>query len=108
MVTDKAKEVILHPEAEKSIGSLPYGVKRKVLHQIKRLGLGHSPADEKPFPEADQSLRKMRFINEGLRVPYFEHEEKIWILSPFRKTNTTRQADINKAVAQYNEIMGEK
>ncbi len=79
-------------------------MQKKILHQINRLRNGYKPADWKPFSEVDRGLMKMRFIQDGVRVPYFEHDGKIRILSLFKKKKRTKKSDIKRAEKEFAEL----
>ena len=102
------KKVVFEGDTLDIIRQLPEKPKNRIGYEIDRLQRNLEPIDWKPFSSIGSGVREIRIkINELYRVIYVaKFGNKIHILHVFKKkTQKTRQSDINIAKNRFNEVI---
>lgn len=88
----------------------PAAARRQAGFELDALQRGLDPADWKPMKAVGPGVREIRIHVQGeWRIIYVaSFAEAVYVLHSFgKKTQKTRQADIELAAARYRQIAGE-
>jgi phage-related protein len=106
------KEIEFLANSRKQLQAFPENARRKAGFELRRLQLGHVPADSKPMPSIGPGVEEMRiWETEGtFRVIYLTRlEDAIYVLHAFqKKTQATSQRDLELARKRLNALMAER
>ena len=91
--------------------AFPLSARREAGHQLDQVQRGREPDDWKPMATVGAGVREIRIreSRSAFRVIYVaKFESAIYVLHCFeKKSQATRHADINLAVARYKELVME-
>lgn len=93
------------------VRAFPEAPRREAGHQLHRVQLGLEPSDWKPMRSVGAGVVEIRLHEEGeYRVLYVaKFAEAIYVLHAFpKKTQQTRQADIEMARRNLSEVLGHR
>ena len=85
----------------------PAEARREAGFELYNVQIGVNPSDWKPMPSIGSGVREIRIHERGeYRVVYIaKFEEAVYVLHAFqKKTQKTRQSDIEIAKARYKDI----
>lgn len=85
----------------------PEDARREAGFELYNVQSGVDPSDWKPMPSIGAGVREIRIHERGeYRIIYIaKFEEAVYVLHAFqKKTQKTRQSDIEMAKARYKEI----
>jgi phage-related protein len=89
----------------------PLDARREVGYELDAVQRGLMPSDFKPMPTVGAGAYEVRINVKGAwRVIYVaKFEDKVYVLHAFqKKTQATRQEDIDLAARRYKQIGGSK
>ena len=93
------------------VRAFPEAPRREAGHQLHRVQLGLEPSDWKPMRSVGPGVAEIRLHNEGeYRVLYAaKFSDAVYVLHAFpKKTQQTRQADIEMARRNLAEVLGHR
>jgi phage-related protein len=93
------------------VRAFPEAPRRQAGHQLHRVQLGLEPSDWKPMRSVGPGVAEIRLHEEGeYRVLYVaKFWDAIYVLHAFpKKTQQTRQADIEMARRNLAEVLGHR
>lgn len=102
------KDVIFVDTSLDDLRAFPPKVRQRAGFQIDTVQRGKDPSDWRPMHSIGPGVREIRIYADGaFRVIYVARfEEAVYVLHCFqKKTQKTRQADLDLAKARYQAIM---
>lgn len=93
------------------VRAFPEAPRREAGHQLHRVQLGLEPSDWKPMRSVGPGVVEIRLHEEGeYRILYVaKWADAIYVLHAFpKKTQQTRQADIEMARRNLAEVLGHR